>query len=150
MGHYFEEFKVDDVFITPSRTITEQDIQQFADLTEDHNPVHTDPEFGARSMFGSCISHGPLMVGFTFGLLSRIDLLDGTIIALKDLQWSFNAPIRAGDAVHIRARVKEARLSRKAPDRGTVTLAIEVINQDAVTVQAATAVTIIATADYKA
>ena len=144
MGKYFEEFKVDDVFVTPSRTITHDDIHAFATLTEDHNPVHVDPEFAARSIFGGVISHGPMMVGITFGLLSKLDLLDGTVIALKGIEWSFNAPVRPDDSVCVHATVKEARASRNFPDRGAVKFAIEIVNQDDAVVQAGSATAIVA------
>ena len=144
MGKYFEEFSVGDAFVSPSRTISADDIRVFADLTGDHNPIHVDPEFAARSIFGECISHGPMMVGITFGLLSRIDLLDGTIIALKAIEWSFNAPIKAGDAVYVRATVSHVRASKNAPDRGTVTFAIDIVNQDETVVQVGTATGIMA------
>ncbi len=135
MGRYFEEFAVGALFVTPSRTITQQDIQAFADLTGDHNPVHVDAEFAARSIFGGRISHGPMMVGIAFGLLSRLDLLDGTIIALKAIDWSFEAPIRPGDSVHVRATVEEARASRRQADRGSVRFKIEVVNHAGAIVQ---------------
>lgn len=144
MGKFFEEFSVNDVFVTPNRTISADDIRVFAELTGDHNPIHVDPEFAARSIFGTCISHGPMMVGMTFGLLSRIDLLDGTIIALKAIEWSFNAPIKAGDAVHVRATVSDIRPSQRTPDRGTVTFAINIVNQDDCVVQVGSATGIMA------
>lgn len=139
MGKYFDEFSIGDRFVSPSRKITADDIRIFADLTGDHNPIHVDPEFAARSIFGECISHGPMMVGITFGLLSRIDLLDGTIIALKAIDWSFNAPIKAGDAVHVQATVSDVRPSVRAPDRGAVIFAINIINQHDAVVQVGSA-----------
>lgn len=144
MGLYFEEFSVGDTFTTPPRTIRHEDIQAFADLTEDHNPVHVDPAFAARSIFGGVISHGPMMVGITFGLLSKLDLLDGTVIALKGIEWSFNAPVRPADSVRVRATVTQARSSRTFPDRGAVTLGIEILNQNEAVVQAGTATAILA------
>lgn len=145
MGRYFEEFKVGDVFITPDRVIGQADIQAFANLTGDHNPVHVDAAFAAESVFGSCIAHGPMLIGITFGLISKLDLLDGTIIALKAITWSFDGPVRAGDRVHVRAEVKEARSSTKHGDRGTVTFAIRVVNQASMVVQQGTATGIIKT-----
>ena len=147
MGRYFEEFSVGDVYITPGRQISAADITAFADLTGDHNPIHVDAEFPAKSIFGTCISHGPMMVGITFALLSRLDLLDGTIIALKAIEWSFNAPIKAGDTVHVRAVVRQVVASRKAGDRGAVTFGIDVINQDDVVVQVGSATGIMARRD---
>ncbi len=150
MGKFFEEFSVGDQYITPDRVITEQDIAAFADLTEDHNPIHVDPDFAARSVFGRCIAHGPMMVGITFGLLSKLDLLDGTVIALKGIEWSFDGPIKAGDAVHVQAEVVEARLSRKTPDRGAVTFKIQIRNQENQLVQTGSATGIMMTKDNPA
>lgn len=135
MGRYLDEFGIGEVFTTPERAITEADIHAFAELTGDHNPVHVDRAFAASGPFGGVISHGPMMIGITFGLLSRLDLLDGTIIALKAVDWSFDAPIRPGDRVHVRAEVLEARPSRKAPDRGVLVLATAVVNQRGAIVQ---------------
>lgn len=135
MGRYLEEFHVGESFTTPEREITQEDIQAFADLTEDHNPVHVDEDFAGRSQFGGTISHGPMMIGITFGLLRKLDLLDGTIIALKAVEWAFNAPIRPGDRVHVRAIVVEARPSRSAQGRGVLTLRIDVVNHDGQSVQ---------------
>ena len=135
LGRYLEEFTVGELLISPERKITQDDIQAFADLTEDHNPVHVDMEFARQSVFGGPISHGPMMIGITFGLLSKIDLFDGTIIALKAVNWSFEAPVRPGDRVHVRAQVLEARPSSTADDRGVVVLKIEIQNQADVVVQ---------------
>ena len=150
MGKFFEEFAVGDQYVTPERIITEKDIQAFANLTEDHNPIHVDPEFAARSVFGRCIAHGPMMVGVTFGLLSKLDLLDGTVIALKGIEWSFDGPIKAGDAVHVQADVIETRLSQRVPDRGAVTFKITVRNQDGDPVQVGSATGIMMTKDNPA
>jgi acyl dehydratase len=135
VGRYLEEFTVGDVFITPEREITQGDIQAFADLTGDHNPVHVDKAFASQGIYGRLISHGPMMIGITFGLLSKLDLLDGTIIALKAVNWSFDAPIHPGDRVHVRAIVDEARSSGKARDRGVLVLTVEVLNQADLVVQ---------------
>jgi len=150
MGKFFEEFAVGDQYITPERVITAEDIKAFADLTEDHNPIHVDAEFAARSIFGRCIAHGPMMVGITFGLLSKLDLLDGTVIALKGIEWSFDGPIKAGDAVHVQADVIETRLSERMPDRGAVTFKITIRNQNSDTVQIGSATGIMMTKDNPA
>lgn len=135
MGRYFEEFSTGDVFETPARLISENDIAEFAGLTGDQNPIHMDEEFAARSVFGGRISHGPMLIGIAFGLLSSIDLLDGTIIALGDLNWTFNQPVRPGDRVKVCARVIETRQSKSKPDRGYVKLRLDVANHNGAIVQ---------------
>jgi len=141
---YFEEFAIGDDYETPSRTLTEADIVGFAGLTGDYNPLHTDEVFAAKSMFGGRIAHGPMMVGMAFGLLSRLNLIDGTVLALKAIEWSFDAPLRAGDTVHVRARVTDAKPSGRHKDRGTVGLNIEIIRHDGVIAQTGQATLIMA------
>ena len=85
-----------------------------------------------------------MMVGMAFGLLSRLDLIDGTVLALKAIEWSFEAPLKAGDTVHVLAEVVEAEPSRRHADRGTVALRIRIVRQDGVVAQTGRAVLIMA------
>ena len=135
MGKYFEEFSIGDVFTTPKRTITHDDIASFATLSGDHNPLHIDEVFAIQSMHGGIISHGPMLVGITFGLLSEIDLIDGTVLALKDLQWNFKAPVRPDDTVYVRCEISNVYRSKKRNDCGTITLALDMFNQQSACVQ---------------
>lgn len=128
MGRTFDEFSMGDRFVTPRRTITEADIVAFAGLTGDWNPVHSDEVFAAASGFAGRIAHGPMMIGMAFGLAARLDLVDGTVIALLSVAWNFHAPVRPGDTVHAAFDVVEAKPSSK-PDRGIVTFAIEIVDQ---------------------
>ncbi len=135
MGLFFEQYTVGQTFRTPGRTITEADIGAYAGLTGDYNPVHTDAVFAAASPFGTRIAHGPFGIGLAFGLASRLDLIDGTVIALLSVQWEFRAPVRAGDTLHAAIEVAETRAT-KQPDRGVLALSVEMINQDGVVTQA--------------
>ncbi len=134
MGLFFEQYTVGQTYRTPGRTITEADIGAYAGLTGDYNPVHTDAVFAAATPFGTRIAHGPFGIGLAFGLASRLDLIDGTVIALLSVQWEFRAPVRAGDTLHAGIGVTETRAT-KQPDRGIVGLSIEMINQDGVVTQ---------------
>lgn len=127
MGRYFEEFAVGDSFVTPPRTLSESDIARFATLTGDHNPIHMDEAFASATEFGGRIAHGPMLIGMAFGLLGRLDLIDGTALALKDLSWAFEAPLMAGDTIHVHASVLETRPSRRRNDRGSIRLRIGIM-----------------------
>jgi len=138
MGRYFDEFSAGDRYETPRRTIIDADIMQFAGLTADFNPLHTDDVFAAHSDFGQRVAHGPMLIGMAFGLASRAGLLDGTALALLDIGWRFLAPVRPGDTVSARIDVAETKPSRKA-DRGVVTFRIDILNQHQEVAQTGTA-----------
>ena len=138
MGLLFDAFTVGRRFRTPGRTITPGDIGAFAGLTGDYNPVHTNEVFARATDFGQCVAHGPMGIGLAFGLAARLDLIDGTVIALLGVTWDFKAPMRPGDTIHAEITVIEAR-PVKHPDRGLVGWAITLVNQDGTTVQEGTA-----------
>ena len=128
MGRYYEELEVGQRFETPRRTVIEADIATFAGLTADFNPLHTDEVFAAQSDFKGRITHGPMIVGMAFGLASRTHLMDGTVLGLLDISWKFMKPVRPGDTIGALVTILEKRPTRK-PDRGVVTLQLDVRNQ---------------------
>lgn len=138
MGRLFGEFSVGQRFETPGRTITEADIGAFAGLTGDYNPVHTDEVFAAATDFGGRIAHGPMGIGIAFGLASRLDLIDGTVIALLGVTWAFKAPVRPGDTIKALIEVIEMR-DVKLPDRGLLVLGISLLDQRGTIVQSGSA-----------
>jgi acyl dehydratase len=142
MGRTYEQFEVGQRFETPRRTVIEADISAFAGLTADFNPVHMDEVFAAESGFKGRITHGPMIVGMAFGLGSRADIMDGTVLALLEIGWKFVKPVRPGDTISAVFTVLEKR-ETGTPDRGVVTLQIEVLNQHSKVVQTGTATTLI-------
>lgn len=142
MGRTYEEFEIGQRFETPRRTVIEADISAFASLTADFNPVHMDEVFAAQNGFAGRIAHGPMIVGMAFGLASRADIMDGTVLALLEIGWTFVRPVRPGDTIFAVFTVLEKRPTRAA-DRGVVTLGIEVLNQHGDVVQTGTAKTLI-------
>ena len=129
MGRYLHQFEVGMRFNTHGRTITEADVINFAGLTGDFNPIHTDDLYATASPYGGRIAHGPMAIGIAFGLLSRLDLFDGTVIALHSVTWSFQAPVRPGDTVHLVAQVLAVSPHPTKPDRGRVTMQALFFNQ---------------------
>lgn len=134
MGRVFGEFKLGQRFETPGRTITEADIASFAGITGDYNPVHTDETFARATGFGSRIAHGPMGIGIAFGLASRLDLIDGTVVALLGVTWDFKAPMRPGDTVRARIEVVETR-DVKQPDHGLLGLTFILVDETGKTLQ---------------
>ena len=126
---YLEDFNAGETFESPRRTITETDIVNFSAITGDWNPVHTDEVFVRDSAFRERIAHGPMAIGMAFGLLSRLDLFDGTVLALRNVDWSFEAPVRMGDTVRVEAEVLEVSPHPVHADRGRLRMQVHYRNQ---------------------
>ena len=134
MGLFVEEFEIGRTLTTRARTIGEGDIVNFAGLVGDWNPLHVDEEFCRGTPYGGRIAHGPLTMSVAIGLMSQLNLIDGTAIGLLEIAWTFTGPVPIGDTVHARVTPLSVRPTRK-PDRGVVKLGFEVVNQDGEAVQ---------------
>lgn len=128
MGLCVEDFEIGRSFVSRGRTIGEGDIMLFAGLVGDHNPLHVDEDFCRRTPYGGRIAHGPLTMSVAIGLMSQLNLIDGTAIGLLEIAWTFSAPVRIGDTVRARTVPLEARATRR-PERGIVKLGFDVLNQ---------------------
>ena len=112
-GLYFEDFQVGDEFHSVSRTITESDVVNFAGLSGDFNQIHTDDEFAKTTIFKGRIAHGLLGLAVISGLAARLGFVEGTTIALRNIEWKFKNPIRAGDTIRVIFTVKRKEIYRK-------------------------------------
>ncbi|GAA4900238.1 MaoC family dehydratase [Ferrimonas pelagia] len=97
------------------------EVAAFAELSEDRNPIHLDPEFAAETPFKKPIVHGILLSSLLSGLLGQKLPGDGTIYLGQTLK--FVRPIFVGDEVTARVTVAEVR-----SDKPIVTLRTEVLN----------------------
>jgi acyl dehydratase len=133
-GMYFEDFEVGQQVRSPGRTITEADIVAFAGLSGDFNGIHTDSEYAQKTNFGQRVAHGLLGLSIASGLLVRTGVLEGTVIAFREIkEWKFSQPIFIGDTIHVLLEVVE----KKALPRlggGSLLLGINVQNQSDETV----------------
>jgi acyl dehydratase len=126
---YFEDCVEGVTYTTPARTITETDIVQFAQLTGDWNPIHTDVEFANASPFGERLAHGLLGLSVAIGLLDRTGLFSGSAIANLGIdEWKFVQPVKIGDTVHVELTLGATRLASDGT-RGIVERAFIVRNQ---------------------
>jgi acyl dehydratase len=127
-GKYFEELEAGQEIFTAARTITESDLVQFANLTGDTNPMHTDAESSKSNIFGERIAHGLLGLSYTMGLLWPLGFMEGTVMAFMGLEAKFKAPIKIGDTIHAMAKVKQKK-EMKAMGGGIVVLESRLYNQ---------------------
>jgi len=80
-------------------SVTQEDIDAYADLSRDYNPLHVDAEAGRRSPFGSTIAHGPLPLGLVQRAIE--DRLGSEWPSGLRLDARFLGPTRPGDAVAV-------------------------------------------------
>jgi 3-hydroxybutyryl-CoA dehydratase len=127
---YFEDSKVGDRIVSPARTITETDLVQFAALTGDWHPLHTNIEYAKESMFGERIAHGMLILAISSGLLFRTGasavLPNGTIAQWGIDNVRFATPTKIGDTIHLEGEV--VRLIEVDRERGLIIANHRVLN----------------------
>lgn len=130
----FDAIQTGETFRTPGITVTDWHLLQFAGVSMDFFELHTNDEFAKQTAFGRRVAHGLLGLALTDGLKNRSDF---QVDAMASLHWSwdFVGPIFVGDTVTAELRVAEKRPSESKPDRGLVTLEIELRNQEGKTVQ---------------
>lgn len=131
-GLYFEEFSVGQTVMTKTRTILDNDIMTFALLSGDDNRIHTDEEFSKAGPFGQRIAHGLLGLSIASGLAWQTGILDGTVIAFREIDdWKFIKPIFIGDVVHAELKVTETKALPRIGG-GSVVITAELKNQKGV------------------
>lgn len=109
------------------RTITGADIDTFARVTGDTNPVHVDEEAARQSRFGERIAHGMLTAGLVSAVLGTRLPGPGAIYLGQTLRFTRPVPIGAT----ITARVEVIELDA---ERRRARLATTCINQEGQTV----------------
>jgi acyl dehydratase len=89
------------------KKIEQSDIDAFANVTGDHNPVHVDEEFAKTTRFGRRIAHGMLTASLISAVLANKLPGEGCVYLGQTLQ--FVAPVFAGDEITARVTVKAVR-----------------------------------------
>jgi len=122
----FDEIKVgQSAQIT--RTLARRDIELFAVVSGDRNPIVLDAEFAKTDMFGSTVANG--MWGGSLIVAVLGTKLPGPGTILIDESLDFHAPIRIGDAVTVKVTV-----SKKAAKGNHITFDCLCTNQHGITV----------------
>ena len=103
------KFKVGDSAET-TRTIEQADVDAFAEVTGDRNPVHLDETFAQQTRFGRRIAHGMLTASLISSVLANELPGEGSVYLGQTLQ--FVAPVFPGDEVTARVTVTDVRENR--------------------------------------
>ena len=93
------------------KIITDRDIEQFAEISTDHNPVHLDDDYARDTIFEGRIAHGMLTAGLISAVIGEQLPGHGTIYMSQNLK--FLAPVRPGDLVHAEVRVLDMVIDKR-------------------------------------
>ena len=93
------------------KIITDQDIEKFAEISTDHNPVHLDDEYARDTIFEGRIAHGMLTAGLVSAVIGEQLPGHGTIYMSQNLK--FLAPVRPGDLVHAEVKVIDMVIDKR-------------------------------------
>jgi acyl dehydratase len=144
MTLFLQDLDEGQTFSSSGRTITEADIMNFAGVSGDFNPLHTDETWvREHTHFRGRIAHGLLVLSATSGLATP-GLDDLETIAYVQVTRKMVGPVYPGDTIRAVHRINSVRPSRSRPNQGIVTIDVEVRNQDGELVQSGTDVVLIA------
>ncbi|MEO1908933.1 MAG: MaoC family dehydratase [Paracoccus sp. (in: a-proteobacteria)] len=93
------------------KQITDQDIQMFATVSTDHNPVHLDDDYAQDTIFEGRIAHGMLTAGLISAVIGEQLPGHGTVYLGQTLK--FLAPVRPGDMVRAEVTVETIDHSKR-------------------------------------
>jgi 3-hydroxybutyryl-CoA dehydratase len=110
-----------------TKTVTETDLNLFAQITGDVNPVHLDEEYARKTVFKTRIAHGMLTASFISAVLGTALPGANTIYISQELV--FKAPVKIGEIVTAAVEVME-----KVDRKRWVILKTTVVNQDGILV----------------
>ena len=85
------------------KVVTDRDIELFAEVSTDRNPVHLDDAYAQDTIFQGRIAHGMLTAGLISAVIGEQLPGHGTVYLGQNLK--FMAPVRPGDMVEAVVRV---------------------------------------------
>ena len=93
------------------KEVTDRDIQLFAEVSTDCNPVHMDDGYAQDTIFEGRIAHGMLTASLISAVIGEQLPGHGTVYLGQSLK--FMAPVRPGDMVYAEVEVREIDHSRR-------------------------------------
>jgi len=124
----FGELELGKTLVTKSRTITLDDIEQFAHFTGDNFYAHIDEKAAAANpFFGGRVAHGYLLLSFAAGLF--VDPAPGPVLANYGLDnLRFTKPVKPGDTITVQLTAKSK--SQRNEQYGEVRWQVIITNQN--------------------
>lgn len=126
---YFEDFKVGQAIEVGTRTVSEEEIIDFASKF-DPQPFHIDKDAAANSIYGGIIASGWHTCSMMMRMMVDHFLRQSSSMGspgVDEIRWL--KPVRAGDTLSVSTTILETRPSTSKPDRGVVMTQWQARNQ---------------------
>lgn len=101
---YFDDLKVG-MRETIRKTVLNEDVIGFAELSGDHNPIHLSEHFARKTRFGGRIVHGLYTASLISGVIGMRLPGPGAVYISQTL--NFLGPVKIGDVVDVAVEVAE-------------------------------------------
>lgn len=134
MGKFWEDFNIGETYFSEKRIVQEEDVVQFASISEDLNPLHIDEEYASKTPYGKRIAHGMLIISKVTGLHYGLGVFKGTSLGVLEIQWKFKKPVFIGDEIQFQAKIEE-KIETSKKDRAILIRSIIVRNQHGYIIQ---------------
>jgi 3-hydroxybutyryl-CoA dehydratase len=122
VNYKFNELKIG-MKVSSKRVITDKEIQEFAKLSKDMNPIHLNEEYAANSFFTKRIAHGMFVSSFISALIGQDLPGEGSIYLSQSLK--FLKPVFIGDEI-----ITEVEVINLVPEKDNVELSTICKNQE--------------------
>lgn len=100
-----------------TKEVTDRDIELYAEVTTDRNPVHLDEAYARDTIFSGRIAHGMLTAGLISAVIGEQLPGHGTVYLGQSL--AFRAPVRPGDIVRAEVEVLDIDHAKRRARLGT-------------------------------
>lgn len=102
------------------KTISQEDVNLYAEASLDFNPIHINEEFAKKTVHGGTIAHGMLILAYVSQLMS--DCFGLHWLTGGRLNVRFKAPARPGDTIVVQGKIRKI-----AEESGQRTISCEVL-----------------------
>ena len=106
-----------------TRVVTQNDVEDFAKISGDYNPLHLDPSYAAQTVFTKPIAHGMLLASFCSALIGMH--LPGKRALYVSQTLNFKKPVYAGDTL-----VVEGVVTAKSESTQIIELEIKIKREE--------------------
>ena len=88
-----------------NKTITQEDINLYAEASQDFNPIHIDEEFAKKTPLGGTVAHGMLILAYLSQMMTAAFGRSWLIGGKLDVR--FKVPARPGDTITMSGEISE-------------------------------------------